>query len=208
MKFESPSIQVAVIDNHPQPIFDLSKEDNPLLVKQIEVILQDIQIIEKKLSAFGTQDNDPTYATDFQFSKIIEMVNDLKQKTTEFLIEEIGIYQQLASYGKSREITLITEKLANLSSSLINYSKLLDFQAIDFLTILKPEVDFDDDGELVLEWYGRKGARANLTFGRNGELYFVSLFHGSSLKAKLFINQDSINQITNEINKLSEDMDS
>ncbi len=102
------------------------------------------------------------------------------------------------------------ENLAsNISKSISNYDNFIEFCSnINFIIEFKPEIEFDYDGELSFEWYGRKGARANLTFGKNGELYFVSLFHGESQKAKHFLNENSIQKINDELLRIYKDTDS
>ena len=60
-------------------------------------------------------------------------------------------------------------------------TKILPHLRLDFM----PSVAIDNEGEIDFEWYGRHGARASVTIGANGILYFVSLFHGKGTKFRL-----------------------
>ncbi|MFY7999462.1 MAG: hypothetical protein ACOVSW_12770 [Candidatus Kapaibacteriota bacterium] len=60
-------------------------------------------------------------------------------------------------------------------------TKMLPHLRLDFM----PAVAIDNEGEIDFEWYGRHGARASVTIGANGVLYFVSLFHGNRIKSRL-----------------------
>jgi hypothetical protein len=82
-----------------------------------------------------------------------------------------------------------------------------------FITALAPHLrpDFlpsaavDNEGEISFEWYGRRGARASLIIGANGVLYFVSLFHGMSLKSRLLWSNDIPPIILTELDKIYKD---
>ncbi len=93
----------------------------------------------------------------------------------------------------------------NYHLSLNNCAKFIECINSDHVLIFKPEISIDQDGEISLEWYGRIGARANITFGRNGELFFISLYHGELLKSKFFFSEDSIKRIEEELDKLYKD---
>jgi hypothetical protein len=79
--------------------------------------------------------------------------------------------------------------------------KLLPYLRVDFL----PAIAIDTEGELDLEWYGRRGARASVTVGANGVLYFVSLFHGASLKSRLLWSNIIPPIILTELDKIYRD---
>lgn len=70
---------------------------------------------------------------------------------------------------------------------------------------MEANISIDEDGEIMLEWYGRKGARINLTFGRNGDLYFVSIFHGSNAKSKFNADKISYDYILKALDRLYKD---
>mgnify|MGYP000482024021 CR=1 FL=1 len=64
---------------------------------------------------------------------------------------------------------------------------------------------FDDDGELIVEWYGRKGARFAVQFGRDGYLYYSLLFHGDYSSGKAFVRAEWPPEIKSALVRLSKD---
>jgi hypothetical protein len=79
--------------------------------------------------------------------------------------------------------------------------QLLPHLRLDFM----PAVSIDNEGEVDFEWYGRLGARASITIGANGVLYFVSLFHGQSLKSRLTWSSTIPSIILTELDKIYKD---
>lgn len=90
-------------------------------------------------------------------------------------------------------------------SSKQNFLNFIENFDSEFIANYTPEYAIDSEGEIMLEWYGRIGARINLTFGRNGELYFISLMHGQITKSKLFINSFTFAKIESELIMLFKD---
>lgn len=90
-------------------------------------------------------------------------------------------------------------------SSKQNFLNFIENFDSEFIEYYIPEYAIDSEGEIMLEWYGRIGARINLTFGRNGELYFISLMHGQITKSKLFFNSFTLAKIESELTMLFKD---
>ena len=99
-------------------------------------------------------------------------------------------------------IELIDKIKNNYLSSKQHFLHFIDNFDSEYIVNNAPEYAIDNDGEIMLEWYGRIGARINLTFGKNGELYFISLVHGETTKSQLFINSFALDKIKNELTKL------
>lgn len=64
---------------------------------------------------------------------------------------------------------------------------------------------FDDEGELIVEWFGRKGARFAVQFGRDGYLYYSLLFHGDYSSGKAFVREEWPPEIESALVRLSKD---
>ena len=80
-------------------------------------------------------------------------------------------------------------------------TKMLPHLRLDFM----PAVAIDNEGEIDFEWYGRHSARASVTIGANGVLYFVSLFHGNQVKSRLTWLDNVPPIILTELDKLYKD---
>jgi hypothetical protein len=141
-----------------------------------------------------TKNNNFTLAT--HSTEINSIKDEIQQKVEKYAFELID----MDDYKNK-----IDEFLSNYYFSFDNTEKFLDNFDQSLLLKFKPVVELDDDGEIDFEWYGRKGARANLTFGKNGELYFVYLFHGERNSSKLFLNKLSVNRIKNELDRIYKD---
>ncbi|MBM2813803.1 MAG: hypothetical protein HW421_565 [Ignavibacteria bacterium] len=160
-------------------------------------INSEIKLINELSSTFCTKDGEF-----FEFSDMLTLIHKKFQEFfIEFEEENIDIQTSDKSLYEQKRAK-IKETFHHSRSNLSNFIRLFDS---NYITTLKPEVDVDYDGEIDFEWYGRIGARANLTFGKNGELYFVSLFHGESSSSKMYINKTSITKIQNDIERLFKD---
>lgn len=91
--------------------------------------------------------------------------------------------------------------LHSLEQSIRFLSMLLPHLPLDFI----PAVAIDNEGEIDFEWYGRHGARASVTIGANGVLYFVSLFHGDKIKSRLIWLDKIPPIILTELDKIYKD---
>jgi|GEM_PF-4981273 len=130
------------------------------------------------------------------------VINQVKSKYNSLfdnLCNEIIIENELSTEEKSFFVN-------NFTSSKTNFNKFIEIFNNRFLSQNSPELSLDNDGEISLEWYGRIGARLNLTFSSKNEIYFISLFHGSDSKSILSLNDKNIyNKIENDLNRLFSD---
>ena len=131
--------------------------------------------------------------------------DDILQKRKDFIREIYTSYIDTGINDINEILPALEEVHSNMQGTIENFKNCLNYFDKNFFSDFTTEAEFDEDGELILEWYGRIGARVNLTFGKNAELYFISLFHGESTKSKLFINRDSANMIKTALDKLYKD---
>lgn len=129
----------------------------------------------------------------------------INQKANDYIEEQYNSYVDSGIDDIDIILPGLNPLIFTMKSSIENLVNSLSYLGVSFLSDFPADFEFDEDGELILEWYGRIGARVNLTFGKNAELYFVFLFHGESTKSKLFINRDSANLIKNALVKLFND---
>lgn len=108
---------------------------------------------------------------------------------------------EAASIQKQNTMQAIQHLRQSLMQMELFLAKLTPHLRPDFL----PSVAVDNEGEIGFEWYGRQGARASVIVGANGVLYFVSLFHGSSMKSRLLWNNDIPPIILTELDKIYKD---
>jgi hypothetical protein len=134
-----------------------------------------------------------------------ELMKIIQLKFVDINSEFLQLINVTDLQSRGNIISDVIKFASNFLNSINNMSKFIKQFDNKFISTIKPEIEIDNDGELIFEWYGRKGVRANLTFGRNGELFFVSLFHGESMKSKLFINKSSIEKIKTELVKIAND---
>lgn len=131
-----------------------------------------------------------------------DIINELKSKYNSFLdnlYNEILNENELSTEEKSFFIN-------NYSSSKINFNNFIKIFNIRFLSQNPPEISIDNDGEISLEWYGRIGARLNLTFSSKNEIYFISLFHGDDSKSILNMSDNNtFIKIENDLTRLFDD---
>ncbi|MBL7973266.1 MAG: hypothetical protein JNJ85_00035 [Candidatus Kapabacteria bacterium] len=104
------------------------------------------------------------------------------------------------------------ECIVNLLKNLISISKLIEEnKVIDKIAECSyvdyiPELSIDEAGLHSFEWYGRRGAKANMTVSQNGIIYFVSTFHNtSSVKYRFSVKSNFPNEVKNEIRRIYED---
>jgi hypothetical protein len=156
----------------------------------------------KGISSNTENSNKNTFSFDDVFKyELHEFKDMINNQAIEFYNEKKDFFHKIAKNDNTLNVIS-----SNISKSINNYENVVQFCSnLNFIIKFKPEIEFDDDGELSFEWYGRKGARANLTFGKNGEMYFVSLFHGESQKDKLFLNENSIKNINDKLLRIYED---
>lgn len=148
-----------------------------------------------------------TYSSTMDVSVgLTAVIDNIIEKATDFIDEIFCSYIDSGIKDNNIILSSLENKLSNMQGTIENFQNCLNYLDRNFFSDFPTEPEFDDDGELIFEWYGRVGARVNLTFGKNAELYFVSLFHGESTKSKLFINCDSAETIKNTLVKLYKDM--
>jgi len=153
----------------------------------------------EKAKTVGNFPNNPFVTYSSKNILITQLYESAKNKAMDYCIE-------LIEMNGDTNIGSMTDSLcSNFNYSWEVLQKFLEYFDYRFFETLKPNIDVDDDGEIIFEWYGRKSVRVNLTFGIHGELYLVSLFHGTSLKLKQFINQFSINLIKSQLIQLLND---
>ena len=129
--------------------------------------------------------NDRVNTTTYHNSIKEMYCNILLDKTNEFLKEEV--------FNSAEEKQKI---LSNIFYSSLKFNSFFDTIKEYFLIEdFHPEIELDYDGEISLEWFGRLGAGAIITFGSKDEIYFNSIFHGQSQKHKLFFDKNSIELI-------------
>ncbi len=97
------------------------------------------------------------------------------------------------------------QAIQNLKQSSVQFKLFLTKLAPHLRPDFMPSVTVDNEGEFIFEWYGRQGARASVIVGANGALYFVSLFHGTSIKSRLLWNNDIPPLILTELDKIYKD---
>jgi hypothetical protein len=108
---------------------------------------------------------------------------------------------QTASIQKKRAV----QAAQNLQQVLAQIEPFLAKLAPHLRTDFMPSVAVDNEGEISFEWYGRSGARASVILGANGVLYFASLFHGETHKARLLWNNALPPIILTELDKIYKD---
>lgn len=131
-----------------------------------------------------------------------DIIKELKSKYNSFLD---NLYNEIIN-----ENELNTEEksffINNYPSSKTNFNKFIEILNYRFLSQNPPEITIDNDGEISLEWYGRIGARLNITFSSKNEIYFISLFHGDDSKSILNMSDNNtFIRIENDLNRLFED---
>lgn len=145
------------------------------------------------------EDRYPAITPSARYFQTLEMIeikieDDLDQCVDEWLVTLHKYFDNLQALIRNKELPNSEGiiKLTHLDNILLTTSQSLN-QAKYFLTKMLPHLrlDFmpavaiDNEGEIDFEWYGRHGARASVTIGANGVLYFVSLFHGNRIKSRL-----------------------
>jgi hypothetical protein len=165
------------------------------MIKTIRINTSDLNALRsKKLEDLKRSSNFNSH-----FGELESFLSELEDKKIDYLKEFIANLQDT-------DISIITDSIrrvtGNIDQSINSFKSILDHIRFFLEDTFSPEIDFDEDGELVFEWYGRLGARANLTFSCNGEMYFISLFHGQREKLKLYANPQSVERINDTLAKL------
>lgn len=122
--------------------------------------------------------------------EILKETNELFDEISESISSESGLNNQELSNNFSDSKTLMINFIYEIQSFISNFY---------------PSISIDSEGEIAFEWYGKIGARANVTFGKNGDLYFICLFHGEKTSSKLFSTRANILDIKKVLLKIKND---
>jgi hypothetical protein len=131
----------------------------------------------------------------------IEEANKQVEDLREMVKSKDSQSLQTASIQKERTVKAVQ----NLQQVLVQIEPFLTKLTPHLRTDFMPSIVVDNEGEIDFEWYGRRGARASVTVGANGVLYFVSLFHGETHKARLLWSSSIPPIILTELDKIYKD---
>lgn len=198
---------------------DIAKENLALYQKKVLNTNDEVKIVSEFGSTVLISEKEWNQYNEMMLNIKLLNFNDLGNNTEIFnrnvnnrlQIDENGIINNLENL--LNEMIIENELNFELEKNIRNIYLSSKEYFLNFLEkfnskfILKnaPEYAIDAEGEIMLEWYGRIGARINLTFGRNGEIYFISLLHGEITKSKLFINSFTFAKIESELTMLFKD---
>ncbi len=142
------------------------------------------------------------------YSKVFSELQDTVNTWAEELFEEVKLISgshQASNEDKQQAEKELRRRLDNYSGSWYSVQKFLSLYKEKMKSNFLPAIAIDGDGEVVFEWYGRLGARAILTFGGNGAVYFVALFHGEVFKYQLFLTNSIPKEIGAQLEKIFKD---
>lgn len=92
----------------------------------------------------------------------------------------------------------------NKVSSIFNFTEFFKyyghFQFMEFL----PEIKFNDNGELALEWFGDIDNKINITFGVNGNMNITIMYDNHANPEKITINYSKVQFVKRIISKIKE----
>lgn len=120
-------------------------------------------------------------------------------------LNEILASDTYSADDKATATAEASRRFGNLRNSQRFTNKFLAGIASQLRETFLPAVAIDNDGEIDFEWYGRQGARASVTIGANGVLYFVLLFHGESFSRRLPFSDNVPDEIIQELDRIYQD---
>lgn len=142
---------------------------------------------------------------------ITEFVSSFEEWSYEYIKTLESFDQQLTRNGnltdkERKSLLTILGTLRNSNRATILFKdnlvdKILPLCYVDFV----PGISFDENGDISLEWYGRKDVRALMTICGNGMAYFVSIFHGETLKFIFFLPHGISTPVSHELERIYKD---